>query len=83
MITPEQEEALHIEVNAAVDSAASIASVIAPEFLPYIVLGQAIAKAVPSLYVDVQKLLSGQAPAPEDVKALSAKIALLAEPETL
>lgn len=83
MITPEQEAAIHTKVNAAVDGAANIATVIAPEFLPYIVLGQAIAKALPSLYLDVANLLQGNEPAPEDVTALANKIIALANPEKL
>jgi hypothetical protein len=83
MITPEQEQEIHDSVNAAVDNAANIAEVVSPQFTAYIILGQAIAKAIPSLYIDVKKLIEGQEPTQAEKTALAKKIALLADPDSI
>lgn len=70
-------------VNAAVDSASSIATVIAPGFLPYIVMGTAIAKAFPELYEQVRNLLEAKDPTDEDKAKLARTIQQLANPDTL
>ena len=78
-LTSDQIAAVETEIN----SAASIASVLAPQYAGFIVLGQAVAKAAPLLYQDVQNLLANKAPTPADVTALATAIASLANPETL
>ena len=83
MITPEQEQEIRQAVASAVDNAANIAEVTTPQFTPYIILGQAVAKAIPSLYFDVKKLVEGQEPTPTEVEALADKIVRLSNPETI
>jgi hypothetical protein len=75
--------ALNSEIGAAVDTASSVAEVIAPQYAAFIILGQALAKAMPGLVEDVQRLLSAQEPTDADIAALGDKIAALASPETL
>lgn len=76
-------ETIKNEIEAAVDTVAGVASTIAPEYAPFIVLGQAVAHAIPSLYADVQALLQKKDPTDADTKALADKIAALQNPAAL
>ncbi len=71
------------EIAKAVDTAANIGEVIAPQYTGFIVLGQAVAKALPDLYNDVKALLGTAAPTTDAQAALAAKIHALANPETI
>lgn len=71
------------EIANAVNLAGSIATIIAPQQLPFIVLGQAVAKAIPSLYDDVRALISNQAPTAEKISELATKIQALKNPEQI
>ncbi len=70
---------IEAEIAAAVDTAGNIEDVIAPQYAAFIVLGQAVAKALPGRIDDVQRLLSSQEPTDADVAALAQKIAALPE----
>lgn len=76
-------ETIKAEVTSAVDAAASIGQVITPQYAGFIVLGQAVAKALPDLYEDVRKLISREAPTDDEVRALSQRIHELANPESI
>lgn len=76
-------QVIEAEVNSAVNTAGAIASVIMPQYAAFIVLGQAIAKAMPELYDDVIRLLNKQEPTDEDTAELAKKIAALSAPETI
>lgn len=78
-----QIDAVQAEIQAAVSTAANIAAVIAPEYLPFIVLGQAVAKAFPPLVDDVVQLINNTAPSDADNAALAQKIAALANPQAI
>ena len=78
-----QIDSIKAEVNAGVDTAANVAEVIAPQYAGFIVLGQAVAKALPSLYEDVMKLINKEAPTQDEKDSLAKAIASLAKPETL
>jgi hypothetical protein len=75
--------AVQAELDTIVDGAGTLADALVPEFHVYVALGKAVAKAVPSLYDDVEKLLQKAAPTDEDKAALAAKIVALQNPETL
>jgi hypothetical protein len=64
-------------------TAGNVAEVIAPQYTVFIVLGMAVAKALPDLERDVVALINQTAPAASDVELLAQKINALANPETL
>jgi len=64
-------------------TAGNVAEVIAPQYTAFIVLGMAVAKALPDLEQDVVALLNQTAPATSDLELLAQKISDLANPETL
>ena len=70
-------------LSAALVTAGSLTQVIAPQYTAFIVLGMAVARALPDLERDVVALLNHAEPAPGDVALLAQKIHALANPETL
>lgn len=76
-------DAVKAEIDMGVDTAATLAGTVAPQYIPFIVLGQAVAKALPGLYEDVVKLVNQTEPGDADNAALAAKIAALQHPEAL
>ena len=76
-------QALQKSIQDAVGAAATFGEIIAPQYTAYIVLGQAIASAVPTLYDDVKRLIGTAEPTDADKAALAQKIADLMHPETL
>lgn len=75
-------DAVKAQIDAGIDTAALVAEGIAPQYIPLIVLGQAVAKALPDLYADVAKLIEQTEPTEADSAALALKIAALEHPET-
>lgn len=80
---PIQQAAIEAQIGTAVNTAGQIAEVIAPQYTVFIVLGMAVAKAIPGLVTDVENLISGTAPDPAANAAIAAKIAALANPDAL
>ena len=78
-----QLSAITANLSAALVTAGNVAEVIAPQYTAFIVLGMAVAKALPDLERDVVALLNHTAPAASDVELLAQKISALANPETL
>lgn len=76
-------KSLVTEIQGAVDTAASVAEVIAPQYAVFIVLGQALAHAAPELVDDVKALIGKAEPTDADVQVLADKIASLANPAAL
>lgn len=70
-------------LSTALVTAGNIAEVIAPQYTAFIVLGMAVAKALPDLESDVVALLNHSAPTTSDVELLAQKINALANPENL
>jgi hypothetical protein len=71
------------EIESGINTAAGIASVVAPQYAGFIVLGQAVAAAFPPLLNDVLALINQTDPSAADQSALAAKIAALANPAAL
>ena len=82
-MTAEQLAALEAEVGSAVDTAASVGEVIAPQYTAFIVLGQAVAHLAPGLIADVQAMLSKNASTDADRADLAAKIAAFVNPSAI
>lgn len=82
-LTQAQIQAVETEILSGINTAAGIASAVAPEYAPFIVLGQAVAAAMPDLINDVTALIQQTAPSAADVTALAAKIAALQNPAAL
>lgn len=80
---PQDIESIKAEVSAAVDTAATIGRVIAPQYTAFIVLGQALAKALPGIYEDVLKLIAREKPTDDELADLAGKLHALANPETI
>ncbi|HEV2692354.1 MAG TPA: hypothetical protein VG347_05610 [Verrucomicrobiae bacterium] len=70
-------------LSTALVTAGNIAEVIAPQYAAFIVLGIAVAKALPDLERDVLALVNQTAPTAADIQLLAQKITALANPETL
>lgn len=81
-IDPGTLEAVKTDLNGFLNLAGTIGGTVAPEFIPFIALGKALAAAAPDLYADAQKLFSGTPPAQADIDALAEDIHALANPET-
>lgn len=78
-----QIDAIKADINAVIGTGSSVAATIAPEYLPLIVLGTAVARQVPTLFEDVVKLIGKTAPTDADTQALAVKISQLSHPELL
>lgn len=75
-------DAVKAEIDSGIDIAATVAAGVAPEYLPFIVLGKAVAKALPDLYADVARLIDKTEPTDTDTASLATKISQLEHPET-
>ncbi len=82
-MTQQQIDSIKAELTAGINTAATIATTVAPEYGPYIMLGKAVALAVPELYEDMVKLVQKAQPTDVETSDLAKKIAALASPETL
>lgn len=82
-INQAQVDAVQAEIQAGVTTAATIAGTVAPEYLPFIILGQAVAKAIPSLVDDVVELINQTEPSDAMNAALATKITNLGNPAAL
>lgn len=80
-MTPDQIEQLTKEIVAGLDTGADMASVLAPEIIPFVLIGKALDKTIPGLAGDVARWLQGNAPTPEEKQALKAKLAVLGNPD--
>lgn len=82
-INQAQVDAVQAELQAGVTTAATIASTVAPEYIPFIILGQAVAKAIPGLVDDVVELINQTEPSDAQNAALALKIVNLGNPAAL
>lgn len=71
------------QIKAGIDAAATLGETFAPQFIPFIVLGQAVAKMAPALYNDIAAMFGDVPPTEEEKQALAEKIAALGNPESL
>lgn len=78
-----QIDAIKAEINAVVNTGSTIAATVAPEYLPFILLGKAVALQVPNLFEDVVKLVQKTEPTDADAQELAQSIAQLQHPELL
>jgi hypothetical protein len=76
-MTEEQKALLEIELRKSIDLAGTLASVIAPSSIVHIVLGQAIAGLIPTLFLTVEAMLANREPTDTDVADLMAKLEAL------
>lgn len=83
MVTPEQLAALEAEIGSAVDTAANVAQVVAPQYTAFIVLGQAVAHLAPGLLNDVIAMLGKNAVTDADRADLAKKISEFANPSEI
>lgn len=78
-----QIDAIKAEITAVVGTGSTIAASVAPEYLPLILLGKAVALQVPGLFEDVVNLVQSKAPTDADTQALAVSISQLSHPELL
>jgi hypothetical protein len=74
---------LSAEIDPVINGAANVAAALLPQYGALILLGAGLIKSAPTLYADALNLVQKKDPTPEDNAALVAKIAALANPETL
>ena len=82
-LTPEQIAAIQARINGAAAIAEQITGTAAPQYVPYIILGQIVADMIPQAIGDIQGLIGGAEPTLDDVQALWAKIQALNNPEAI
>jgi len=82
-MTQDQIDAIKAEIAAVVTGGSAVASAIAPEYQPFILLGKAVALQVPSLFEDVVKLIQKAAPTEAETAELAQRISQLSHPESL
>ena len=83
MATTPNQAAIEAEILSAVNAAGTMAGIIDPELLPFIVLGRAVAAGLPGLLYDVEALIDGTEPSDADNAALAVKIVALGNPSSL
>lgn len=71
------------EIDPVIDGAANVASALAPQYGALILLGAGLIKQAPELYADALNLIQKKEPTDADNAALLAKIAALANPQSL
>lgn len=79
-MTAEEVEALTNEIIAGLESGADMASVLAPQIIPFVLIGKAIDKVVPGLAGMITRWVDGNPPTEEEKADLRAKLAVLADP---
>lgn len=82
-MTQDQIDAIKAEIVAVINGGSAVASAVAPEYQPLILLGKAVALQVPSLFEDVVKLIQKTAPTDAEATELAQRIAQLSHPESL
>ena len=87
-MTQDQVDTLKFEIEQGVNAASTVVGAVAPEFLPYIVIGRAVAtvaaETVPTLVKDVEDLIQRRQEAtPEEKEELARTIHGLMNPESL
>jgi hypothetical protein len=71
------------EIDPVINGAANVASALLPQYGALILLGAGLIKQAPELYADAVNLVQKKEPTDADNAALQAKIAALANPQTL
>lgn len=83
-MTQEQIDSIKAEIAAGIEGAASVASAVAPQYVPLILLGKSVAKLIgPAAFEDIVLLVQKAAPTADEAMALAKEIAGLAHPESL
>lgn len=73
-------EQLTNEVVLSLEFGADLASVFAPEIVPFVVLGKALDKTVPGLAGIVTRWVEGNPPTDEEKAVFKSKLATLSDP---
>jgi hypothetical protein len=86
-LTDDEKSALRAEVGNYIDTAATLAKVIQPKFVPLILLAQSLAKvgsnALPDILNDIEGVINKEEVTPDEQDALTQKLVALAETSLL
>jgi len=63
-----------------VNTGADFIGVIAPNLIPFILLGKAVDKLIPGMVSQIQKWVEGNPPTPEEIAELRKKLSVLGDP---
>lgn len=78
-MTPEQLEELNKQIIDNLKLGADLASILAPQIVPWVVVGKALADVVPGLSGTVQRWVEGNPPTDDEKAELKAKLAILGD----
>lgn len=79
-MTPQEIERLTTEIIGGLETGAAFIGLLAPEVIPFIVLGKAVDKVIPGLVGDISKWVEGNQPTLEEIDEFKKKLAVLADP---
>lgn len=79
-MTAQEIEQLTNEIIAGLESGADMASVLAPQIIPFVLIGKAIDKVIPGLAGMITRWVDGNPPTDEEKADLQAKLAVLGDP---
>lgn len=79
-MTPQEVEQLAAEIVAGLESGADMASVLAPQIIPFVLIGKAVDKVVPGLAGMITRWVDGNPPTPEELEDFKKKLAVLGDP---
>lgn len=83
-MTQDQIDNIKAEIAATISAGSTIASAVAPQYQPLILLGSSLAKMIgPIAFEDIVKLVQKAQPTEQDAINLAKEIAGLSHPETL
>jgi hypothetical protein len=78
-----QVKLIETNIQTTLNTAATITSLVAPQYAAAILIGQAVGDMIPGLVDDVKLMLQSDAPTPEQVNSLAKKLAALQNPGQL
>lgn len=80
MATPEEIKQIVQNVETELEGAADFAGALAPQLIPFVLIGKAVAKVMPDLLASVDAWILGNPPTQKEKDDLAAKIAALSDP---
>ena len=79
-MTSDELHDLLTNIIAGLETGADLASTLAPQLIPFIIIGRAMDKLIPDLAAQVQRWIEGNAPTPAELDEFKAKLATLSDP---
>ncbi len=80
MIPPEELKKIIENAEVEIESVADFASALAPQLVPFVIIGKAVGKLMPDLVSSVDAWLMGNPPTQQEKDDLASKISALSDP---